>query len=48
MKGMTARERVLNAFGFQPVDRVPILDIIHHLGVLEHYGGEKLTPAKWT
>jgi len=21
------------------------LDIIHNIGVLEHYGGEKITPA---
>ncbi len=42
---MTARDRVLNAFEFKPVDRIPILDIVHSIDVLEHYGGEKITPA---
>jgi len=40
---MTARERVMATLNGEPVDRVPIFDIIQHKQLIEHVTGEKLT-----
>ena len=39
-----ARERVLAAFDHRAPDRVPVADVLHNIDVIEHYGGEKVTP----
>ena len=41
---MEAKERVMKALRFEPLDRPPIIDIVHNIPVLEYYGGEKITP----
>jgi len=40
---VTARERVEAALSFQPVDRVPLYDMIHHTGLLERCTGRGYT-----
>jgi hypothetical protein len=39
-----ARERVLAAFEHRAPDRVPVADVLHNVELIEHYGGEKVTP----
>ena len=39
-----ARERVLAAFEHRAPDRVPVADVFHNIDVIEHFGGEKVTP----
>lgn len=43
MDTMTARERVVNAMEFKPVDRVPVFDLIQNVPLIEHCTGERVT-----
>ncbi len=40
---MTCRERVEACINLQPVDRVPLYDLLRNEAVIEHYTGEKVT-----
>ena len=40
---MTKRERVEAALNLQPVDRVPVYDLLRNDAAIEHYAGEPLT-----
>jgi hypothetical protein len=39
-----ARARVLAAFDHRAPDRLPVADVLHNIEIIEHYGGEKVTP----
>jgi hypothetical protein len=39
-----ARERVLAAFDHRAPDRLPVADVLHNIEIIEHYGGEVVTP----
>jgi uroporphyrinogen-III decarboxylase len=43
MKTMTARERVVNAIEFKPVDRIPIFDLIQNIPLIEYSTEKKIT-----
>jgi uroporphyrinogen decarboxylase len=44
-RAMTKRERVEAALNLEPVDRVPVYDLLASDAVIEHYAGEPLTVA---
>lgn len=44
MPQMTSTERVIATFSGVQLDRLPVFDIIHNVGFIEHVGGEKVTP----
>ena len=44
MPQLTATERVLNTFTGDPLDRLPLFDIIHSTDFIEQVSGRKITP----
>jgi len=45
MDRLDSSTRVTNTFEGKPLDRLPVFDIIHNVGFIEHVSGEKVTPA---
>jgi hypothetical protein len=44
MPQLTSKERVIHTFTGQPLDRLPVFDIIHNVDFIEHVSGKKITP----
>ena len=45
MGQLTSTERVVRTFTGEPLDRLPIFDIIHNTDFIEQVSGKKITPA---
>lgn len=43
VEDVNSRERILAAFNHEPVDKVPIFDLVRNTGIVEHYTGNELT-----
>jgi hypothetical protein len=44
MKQLDATTRIVHAFQGEPLDRLPVFDIIHNVEFIEHVTGKKVTP----
>jgi len=45
MDTLSSKERLLRTVRGEEIDRVATFDILHHIGLIEHLTGRKLTPA---
>ena len=45
---LTKHQRVLRTANFQETDRVPVYDILQNDAIIEHYGGQKMSPTNNT
>ena len=44
MAELNSTDRVIHTFTGEPLDRLPVFDIIHNTDFIEHVSGKKITP----